>query len=399
MPSSCVTSDRRSGRQRMRRAFVLLCLFLSCLSSQAESFTTKARTALLLDAETGTVLFAKNADEPFPPASLAKLMTMELVFHALRQGTQTLDAPFKISERAWRKGGAPAGGSTMFAEPNSTIRLGDLIQGAVVQSANDACIAIAEGFAGSEDQFAEMMTARARQIGLKVSVFRNATGLPAEGQVTTAREIVKLAAHIWREYPDFYRLYGQRDFTWNKITQRNRNPLLTMGIGADGFAVGYTEGFGFAIVGSTERGGRRTFLALSGVPSERERVDEAREMLDWATSFRKVNLFPTGEIVGQADVYGGATTQTGLRTQSPVTLLLPQGGKSLPSARIVYEGPLIAPIPKGAPVGTLEVWSGGTLSMRTPLYAASAVAVGSTAGRAYDAAAELLIGWIRNAPS
>ena len=194
--------------------------------------------------------YSKDADKLIPPASLAKLMTMEVVFHALKVGRYTMDDTFAVSKNAWTKGGAKSGGSTMFAKLKSQIRLEDLIQGVIVQSANDACIIIAEGMAGTEENFAALMTERAREIGLTKSVFKNSNGLPAEGQVVTMRELVTLGRHIWQEYPEYYRFYGQREFTWNKITQRNRNPLLEMEIGADGMKTGYTEESGYAIVGS-----------------------------------------------------------------------------------------------------------------------------------------------------
>ncbi|WP_189526591.1 D-alanyl-D-alanine carboxypeptidase family protein, partial [Mesorhizobium sp. M7A.F.Ca.ET.027.03.2.1] len=197
----------------------------------AQLFETKAAQAFMIDAETGTVLFSKDADKSIPPASMAKLMTMEVVFNAIKSGRLKLDDTFVVSENAWRKGGAPSGTSTMFAKLKSSIRLEDLIQGVTVQAANDGCIIIAEGMSGSEDNFAAQMTERARQIGLKTSTFVNSTGLPADGQQTTVRELAQLALHLWRDYPDFYRYYGQKDFTWNKISQRNRNPLLAMDIG------------------------------------------------------------------------------------------------------------------------------------------------------------------------
>ncbi|TIX05913.1 MAG: D-alanyl-D-alanine carboxypeptidase, partial [Mesorhizobium sp.] len=220
-------------------------LLLSLTPAAAQLFETKAAQAFMIDAETGTVLFSKDADRPIQPASLAKLMTIEVVFNAIKSGRVTLDDTFVVSENAWRTGGAPSGTSTMFAKLKSTIRLEDLIQGVTVQAANDGCIIIAEGFAGSEANFATEMTERARQIGLEKSTFVNSTGLPADGQQTTVRELALLALHIWRSYPDLYRYYGQKDFTWNKITQRNRNPLLAMDIGADGLAIGRSEASGF----------------------------------------------------------------------------------------------------------------------------------------------------------
>ena len=252
---------------------LLLAMFVLAGPAQAQLFETRAGQAFMIDAETGTVLFSKDADKPIPPASLAKLMTMEVVFHALKTGRLTMDDTFLVSENAWRKGGAASGGSTMFAALKSSIRLEDLIQGVIVQSANDGCIIIAEGMAGSEENFATLMTERARQIGLTKSVFKNATGLPADGQVVTVRELAMLALHLWREYPEYYRFYSEPRFTWNKITQRNRNPLLAMDIGADGMKTGYTEESGYGIVGSVARDGRRVFATLSGMSNERERAE------------------------------------------------------------------------------------------------------------------------------
>lgn len=365
-------------------------------SAQAQLFETKAAQAFMIDAETGTILFSKNPDQPIPPASLAKLMTMELVFNAIKAGRHSLDDKFVVSENAWRTGGAGSGGSTMFAELNSEIRLEDLIQGVVVQSANDGCIIIAEGMAGSEENFAAMMTERARELGLTQSVFKNSTGLPAEGQVVTVRELVKLALHIFTEYPDFYRYYSQPDFTWNKITQRNRNPLLTMNIGADGMKTGYTEESGYAIVGSVARDDRRLFVALSGMASERERAEEARKILDWGMrSFEKSELFAEGEPVGEAQVYGGAKSGVALKANGPISIFVPITNRDRLTARIVYEGPVIAPVEEGTQIGALRVFIGDTLSQETPLYAAESVETGALHQRALDAVGELLVGWMR----
>ena len=239
--------------------------------ARAQLFETKAAQAYMIDAETGTVLFSKDPDKLIAPASLAKLMTMEVVFNAIKAGRYKLDDTFAVSENAWRTGGAASRGSTMFAAVKSQIRIEDLIQGVTVQIANDGCIVLAEGMAGSEANFALQMTDRAREIGLEKSVFKNSTGMPAEGQVTTVRELAELGLHIWREYPEFYRYYGLPEFTWNKILQRNRNPLIAMNIGADGMVTGFTEGEGFAIVGSINREGRRA-VRRHGRHGERPRA-------------------------------------------------------------------------------------------------------------------------------
>ncbi|WP_376705879.1 D-alanyl-D-alanine carboxypeptidase family protein [Mesorhizobium sp. ISC25] len=371
-------------------------LLLSLAPASAQLFETKAAQAFMIDAETGTVLFSKDADRLIPPASLAKLMTMEVVFDAIKSRRMTLDDTFVVSENAWRKGGAPSGTSTMFAKLKSTIRLEDLIQGVTVQAANDGCIVIAEGMAGSEANFAAQMTERARQIGLQKSTFVNATGLPADGQQTNVRELALLALHIWRNYPDLYRYYRQKDFTWNKISQRNRNPLLAMDIGADGLAVGASEQSGFGIVGSVSHNGTRVIAAMSGLANDRERAEEARKLLDWGVrSFEKTEIFANDEVVGEAQVFGGAKSGVALKAKGPVQIFLPITNRDKLTARIVYDGPVAAPVEEGQPVGALRVWIGDTLSQETPLFAAESIGVGSLPQRALDAAKELAVGWLR----
>ncbi len=365
-------------------------------AAQAQLFETRAGQAFMIDADTGTVLFSKDPDKLIPPASLAKLMTMEVVFHALKSGRLRMDDTFLVSENAWRTGGAGSGGSTMFAALKSSIRLEDLIQGVIVQSANDGCIIIAEGMAGSEENFAQLMTERARRIGLTKSVFKTATGLPAEGQVVTVRELAQLAVHIWREYPEYYRYYSQPNFTWNKITQSNRNPLLSMDIGADGMKTGFTEESGYAIVGSVSREGKRVFAAMSGMATERERAEEARKLLDWGMrAFQRAELFAEGETVGEAQVYGGAKSGVALKAKGPVAIFVPITNRDRLVARIVYEGPIVAPVEEGVRVGSLKVWIGDTLSQETPLYTAEAVGLGALHERALDAVGELMVGWLR----
>jgi D-alanyl-D-alanine carboxypeptidase (penicillin-binding protein 5/6) len=372
-------------------------IFLVFLApAKAQLFDTRAGQAFMIDAETGTILYEKNPDVLIPPASLAKLMTMEVVFHAIKSGRLTLQDKFLVSENAWRRGGASSGGSTMFAELGSSISLENLIQGVIIQSANDGCIIIAEGMAGSEERFAEQMTERARELGMTKSVFKNSNGLPAEGQLVTIRELVKLAQHIWREYPEFYKYYGQREFTWNGIRQFNRNPLLRMDIGADGLKTGYTEKSGYAIIGSAEREGRRLFVGLSDMASDNERAEEGRRMLDWGIrAFEKTALFEEGEIVGEAKTYGAEKSSVGLRADGPLSIFVPITNRDRLIARIVYQGPVLAPVDEGAQLGVLRVWIGDTLSQETPLYAAESVGKGTLYQRAVDAVEELAVGWLR----
>jgi serine-type D-Ala-D-Ala carboxypeptidase (penicillin-binding protein 5/6) len=384
----------------VRQLTAVLCAIVTVVvvasASMAQPLETKAAQALLIDDKTGTVLFSKNPDALIPPASLAKLMTMEVVFDALKKGEISLDRTFPVSEYAWRTGGAPSGTSTMFAKLKSTPRVEDLIQGVVVQSGNDACIILAEGMAGSEEQFARRMTERARQLGLQKSVFVNSTGLPAPGQHVSIAELITLARHIHRTYPQFYKYYAQESFTWNNITQRNRNPLLRLDIGADGLGTGYTQESGYALIGSAERSGRRLFLGLSGLPSDKERAAEARKFIEWGmNSFEDVLLFPKNDIVGEASVYGGERSAVKLRTEEAIELLLPKKDRPPLKAQVVYNGPLMAPVEAGSKVGTLKIWMGETLLQERPVFAAETVPEGSIGKQAFDAALELSTGWIR----
>lgn len=371
-------------------------VFALAAPANAQLFETKAKEAYMVDADTGSILFAKNEDNLIPPASLAKLMTMEVLFNAIKAGRYTLDDTFAVSENAWRNGGAKSGGSTMFAALKSNIRIEDLVQAIAVQSANDGCIVVAEGMGGTEENFAQLMTDRARELGMTKSVFKNSTGLPADGQVVTARELVELAMHLWRDYPDYYKYFGEQDFTWNKITQRNRNPLLAMDIGADGLKTGYTEDSGYAIVGSVNRDGRRIFAALSGMSSDRERSEEARKLLDWGMrSFQKSELFGDGDVVAEATVYGGAKSSVALKAKGPISVLVPLTNRDRLSARVVYDGPIMAPLEEGTQIGTLRISVGDTLSQETPLYASESIGLGTLHQRAMDAVGELLVGWLR----
>ncbi len=348
-----------------------------------------------MDAESGSVLFQKNADELIPPASLAKLMTMEVVFHALTTGELSLEDTFHISEKAWREGGSNSGGSTMFAKLNSDIRLEDLIRGVIIQSANDACIAIAEGMAGSERAFAGLMNERAREIGLKKSTFRNSTGLPDEEQRVTVKELAYLARHIQTTYPEYYKFYSEPEFTWNKIRQRNRNPLLSANMGADGMKTGHTKASGYSIVGSAMQNGQRLILVLSGMESKKQRRDESRKMMQWGfRAFKPIALFEKGEVVGEARMFGGAKTGVALKAKGPLKIFVPVGNRDRLRARIVYKGPVLAPVEEGARIATLQVEIGGVLSQETPLFAAESVGTGTISQRAYDALGELLLGWM-----
>ena len=361
--------------------FVLLMLaalfIIPVAAARAETaqLETPARYAFLLDVNTGTVLLEKNADELMSPASMSKLMTMVMVFEALKNGDLSLSDKFFISEEAWRRGGAKSGSSTMFAKLNSNIELKDLIPAVIVQSANDACIAIAEGMSGSEAEFARAMTRKARELGLEKSIFANATGWPDPGQKMTARELAKLAAHIIRTYPEYYPVFSQRKFTWNGITQSNRNPLLYQDIGADGLKTGHTQDSGYGLVASAVRNGRRLILVLNGLKSKKVRASEGRRLIDWGfRNFRPVKLAGAGKVLGKAHVWGGTSDTVDLVPGKDVFMLMPRTSRNAVRLSIRYTSPLKAPVAKNAPVATLVGSAPGARPLEMPLYAATSVA-------------------------
>jgi D-alanyl-D-alanine carboxypeptidase (penicillin-binding protein 5/6) len=330
------------------------------------------------------------------PSSMGKLMTVEYVLHAMAEKRLSSDDEFTISDNAWRKGGAPSGGSTMYAAIHSKVRVEDLLKGVIIQSGNDACIALAEGIAGSESAFATLLTRRAREIGLTKSTFANASGLHDPDEQVTPRELAKLAAHLIRTYPEHYELFGQREFTWNKIRQQNRNPLLTMGIGADGLKTGFTKEAGYGLVGSAVQNGLRLIVVVNGLKTSKERAEEARKLLEWGfRGFESRLLFAEGETVGEAKLYGGEKGYVPLVGKNPIRLLVPRGGSEKITARIVYSGPIAAPVEQGTQIGTLKVWRGDRLTLEVPLRAGESVAKGTMTQRAFDAATELVIGLFR----
>ncbi len=361
-----------------------------------EGFQTGVPNAILIEPKSDSILFEKNADQPVEPASLAKLMTLEYVFNEIAHGRLKLDQLFTISENAWRKGGAPSHGSTMFAAIHSQVSLSDLIQGIIVDSANDACMAIAESVAGNEAAFGQMLTKRAREIGLQHSTFTNSTGYTDPGTRMTVRDLAELARFIIKTYPQFYPYFAQRDFTWNKIHQQNRNPLFGMGLDADGLKTGETKEAGFGLVGSAVQDDRRLIIVLAGAKSDKERADEARKMLDWGFhDFQTRILFAEGQNIGSAKVFGGNVSYVPLVAPGVIQVLVPRNGDQPLTARIDYTGPVPAPITKGQAIGTLKVWRGDNLALEVPLQAAEDVGRGSMSRRAMDGASELVIGLVR----
>ncbi|UXS23984.1 D-alanyl-D-alanine carboxypeptidase family protein [Agrobacterium tumefaciens] len=363
--------------------------------SQTAPFIAKAEQAYMIDAETGTVLLSQNENQPFPPASLAKLMTVEVVLDALSKGQVTPETAYPVSEYAWRTGGAPSRTSTMFAALKSSVSINDLLTGIIVQNANDGCIVIAEGMTGSDAAFAKRMTARAGELGMSRSTFTNSTGLPDPGNQTTARDMVRLAQHLHDTYPDRYGLFTKPDFEWNRIFQRNKNTLLMPGSGIDGLGLGFAEGSGFAAVVSAEREGRRVYLALSGIVDDKTRQEEARRVVDWGlTAFEKRHLFSKDEAVGSVSVYGGDVAHIDLSPKEDVSVLVPVNNPERISGRIVYRWPLNAPLDVGANAGTLRIFSGERLLREVPLYTKAAAGKGSLTQNATGALKELLLFWL-----
>src|SRR5215475_8736407 len=361
------------------------------------AFDGDAPTAILIEGSSGSVLFEKNADELRAPSSMMKLMTAEVVFNALTEGKIKLSDEFRISENAWRRGGAPSGGSTMFAAINSKVSVDDLLHGAIIQSGNDACIALAEGMAGNERIFAnDYMTKRARELGLSKSTFGNSNGLPDPANKMTVRELSMLARHIILTYPDFYKLFGEKEFTWNKIRQQNRNPLLNAMEGADGLKTGFTKEGGYGMVGSAVQDGTRLIVVINGLEDSEDRATEAKKMLEWGyRNFETRTLIAADQALGYARVFGGETRSVKLTTPEPVKVMVSKQGNDKLIARVVYNGPVRAPVTVGQQVGVVRVWRGGNVAMEQPLYAAETVPVGSTMRRAIDGAQELVIGMFR----
>lgn len=375
-----------------------LALGLACtgLAHAQGSFQTSAPHALLMDADSRTVLFEKAADELMAPASMVKIMTAALVFEEIREGRLKLEDEFPISENAWRKGGAPAGGSAMFAQLNSRVKVSDLLAGLIVQSGNDAAIALAEGIAGSEGAFAKRMTERAKALGLTKSTFANATGFADPIQKVTARELAKLSLHVIETYPDLYRIFGQREFTWNKIRQLNRNPLLAMEIGADGLKTGNIAESGFGLVASAVQNGQRLVLVVNGLKTGRDREAEARKLLEWGfRSFDSRQVFAADETIGEASLYGGTKRGVAVTARKPVRMLVPRGSMERVVARVVYTGPIRAPVAKGAEIGRLRIMRGDTQALDLPVFAAEDVAEGPLLRRAFDAVFEQGVVWVR----
>jgi D-alanyl-D-alanine carboxypeptidase (penicillin-binding protein 5/6) len=390
-------------KQTAMRAFVVLVLTMVLNISSASTafakqfFSTKASFAILIDAETGSVLYSKKPDKLMAPASMSKLMTVALLFKELKSGRLKLDDKYRVSEHAWRTGGGPSGTSAMFAPLGKEVLISDLLQGMVIQSGNDACIITAEGLAGSEDAFATMMTQEARRIGLKKSTFGNSTGLPHPKQLMTVRELAQLALYLIRQYPEYYHYFSQKQFKYRKYKFYNRNPLVFK-YGADGLKTGATKASGYGLTVSAVKNGRRLVAVLNGLKTKKARRSEAKKLLEWGfNGFQQYKLFEPGVVVGYARVVGGSSSYVPLvgEDQKGARALLPRymSSKKIP-AKIIYMGPLKAPVKTGQKIAFLEIKGQGSVVNQIPLYAAEDITQAGILWRGVDTLLFHAFGWL-----
>jgi serine-type D-Ala-D-Ala carboxypeptidase (penicillin-binding protein 5/6) len=376
----------------MLKRLLLTVLALTLLASlPARAFETRAKSAWVYDITTHTVLLDKNGEEPVPPASMSKLMTINMLFEALKDGRVTLDTTFAVSTNA--KSLTEQGGSTMYLQESDRPTVDELIHGMIINSGNDACVVVAEGLAGSEAAFAEQMTERAKALGLESSTFANASGWPDPGQRMSMKDLGLLGARLIEEFPELYKVFSETDFNYKNrapANAHNRNPLLALNIGADGLKTGHTEEAGYGMVGSVKQGDRRIIFAISGLTSDKERAEEAERIATWAfREFALKTVVKAGEQVAQADVFMGADSTVGLVPAEDVRLIVPALAHDGLQAEVVYTGPLSAPVAKGAEVAELVITVPGLPEHRVPLVAETDVAKGGFLTRLTTAAMAL----------
>jgi len=353
----------------------VLTVILLLAAPMAQAFETRATAAWVYDVSTETVLMDKNADLALPPASMSKLMTINMLFEALRDGRVTMDTAFPVSSRA-----AAMGGSTMFLQESDRPTVSDLIHGMIVNSGNDACVAVAEGLAGTEEAFADQMTARARALGMQHSVFRNASGWPAVGHVMSMRDLGILSKRLIVDFPEFYPIFAETTFDYKDrapANANNRNPLLALGVGADGLKTGHTSEAGYGLAGSAAQGNRRVIFVITGLATERERAEEAERIVSWAfRQFAEKTLVKAGQRVAEAPVWMGAANTVGLVPAADVRLLVPALVQENATAEVVYTGPLRAPLTAGTQVGEMIIHIPDLPDARVPLVVEADVAKG-----------------------
>jgi len=344
-------------------------VLVAATAAPAWAIDTTARQAILIDYNTGGVLFEKNADDPAPPSSMSKMMTVYLLFERLKSGAVKLDDTFPVSRKAWKMAG-----SKMFVRVDTRVAVDDLLHGIIVQSGNDACVVVAEALGGTEESFAEQMTKKGKELGLQQSKFANATGWPDPNDLMSARDLAKLASATIRNFPDLYkRYYSVPQFTFNNIRQHNRNPVIGKVPGADGLKTGHTDAGGFGLTASAEREGRRLILVLNGLGSDRDRAEESANLLEWGfREFRNYALFKAGETAAEADVWLGTEPTVPLVTAAPVTVTLPIKSRDAMKVKAVYEG-VAAPVKKGDKLGELVISAPDTKDITVPLLAGADV--------------------------
>jgi D-alanyl-D-alanine carboxypeptidase (penicillin-binding protein 5/6) len=354
-------------------SFLTLTVFAALFSfisyAEAETVSTPAKQAILIDFDTGMTLFSKDADKQMPTSSMSKVMTMYVVFDAIKNGQLKLTDTLQVSEKAWRKGG-----SKMFVNVNSQVKVEDLIRGVIIQSGNDATIVLAEGLSGTESAFAQSLTSTAKNIGMTNSNFMNASGWPDKDHYSTAKDLSTLAVALIKNFPEYYSYYGEREFTYNDITQKNRNPLLYRDIGADGIKTGHTNIGGYGLIGSGTRSGRRVILVVNGLSSEKARAQESAKLLDWGLrGFENMTLVNAQTEVEAAQVTLGKDKTVQMQTGDDIFITVPTLAKKDVKMTAYYEGPLEAPIAKGQEIGTLAVTISQVGDFEYPLYAAADV--------------------------
>ena len=346
---------------------VFSCVFLVF---RAAAFETTGKQILLYDMSTDTVLLEKNADMPMAPSSMSKIMTIYKVFEKLKDGDLSLNDKFKVSEKAWRKGG-----SKMFVKLNSRVKVEDLIRGVIVQSGNDATIVIAEGLSGTEEFFADELNKTAKNLGMLNSNFTNASGWPDPNHLTTARDLTILAISTIQDFPEFYHYYEEKTFSFNNIRQNNRNPALYKDLGADGLKTGYTKAGGYGVTVSAVKGDRRLVLVINGLKSKRLRTNETERVLDWGfRNFRNYKLFDAGETVADGAVWMGNEDEIPLITEKKIVMSLSRKQRRNMKVTLLLSTPIPAPISKGVRLGSLKIDIPGRKPVIHPIVSAGSVA-------------------------
>ena len=337
--------------------------------ASAQNFDTPARNAYVLDLATNTVLLSKKAEIPMPPASMSKLMTVYMVFERLKKGSLTLDDTFLVSEKAWKKGG-----SKMFVKVGDRVSVSDLLRGIIVQSGNDACIVIAEGLGGTEDAFAEMMTRRAKEMGLTNTRFANATGWPHPNQLMSARDLADLSRQLITQFPELYKIFNEKTFTYSKIKQSNRNPLLYRNIGADGLKTGHTEAAGYGLTASAIRDDRRIVMVLNGMKSVRQRSQESLRVMEWAfRTFKPYALFKKNEVITKADIWLGTASTVPLIIPEALKMTLSRDARAKMKVVVRMSNPVASPVRKGQQLATLVITAPNFKTREIPLIAAEEI--------------------------